>query len=113
MSANGIREGNAYDPLDDAVLAAMVASGMPAREGPRKWASSGLHEQARDAATIVRAARKGSTVPRPTREQALAWALEDEPAPSVLAWGEVPDEPPTVMNLGALDDLEGHGRGPT
>ena len=80
MSANGMREG-AYDPLEDAVLAAMVASGMPAGEE--------------------------------TREQAIAWALEGEPVPSVLAWGDVPDDAPTSPCLGPLDDLEGNGRGPT
>ena len=41
MSANGMREGT-YDPLDDAVLAAMVASGMPAGEETREWAAAVL-----------------------------------------------------------------------
>ena len=50
-----MREGNTYDPLEDAVLAAMVAG----------------------------------------------------------AWEDVPDDAPTVKDLGALDDIEGNGRGPT
>ena len=42
MSANGMRETEAYDPLEDAVLAAMVASGMPAGEETREWAAAVL-----------------------------------------------------------------------
>ena len=124
MSANGYRE--MHDPLEDAVLAAMVASG---------WAETEDVQAAFDALDAEIEAERilcacgdeitldhygdGVRCPnclvgdKPTREQAIAWVLEGEPAPSVLAWGDVPDDEPTSPMLMPLDDIEGNGRGPT
>ena len=120
MSANGMREG-AYDPLEDAVLAAMVASDHGAEGLRQQEAALAAHPEWTDGWRAQQAAATRATSwdclefrhTGVTREQALAWALEGEPAPSVLAWGGVPDDEPTSPTLMPLDDIEGNGRGPT
>ena len=67
MSANGMREG-AYDPLEDAVLAAMVASG---------------HKGARFAATALDAG--------PLPVSRLAWGEVPDDAPTTPCLGPLDD----------------------
>ena len=38
---------------------------------------------------------------KPSREQALAWALAGVPSPSVLAWNELPAEPSAQIRYAA------------
>ena len=80
-----MREGT-YDPLDDAVLAAMVASEyVPQTDAER--------------AEVMRLACADA-------------GASDEYQRRFIP-GDVPDDEPTSPRLMPLDDIEGNGRGPT
>ena len=106
MSLGGAREGG-YDPFEDAVLAAMVASGMPVGDDVREWASAVRADAPAWRSYTCRTcglvymghAQDDHTCGREAADAARAWA--------------VPEDAPTVRNLGPLDDVEGNGRGPT
>ena len=99
MSANGMREGT-YDPLDDAVLAAMVAGG---------WAETEDVQAAFDALDAEIEAER--ILCACGDEITLDHYGDGVRCPNCLAG--VPDDAPTSPMLMPLDDIEGNGRGPT